>query len=73
MGTLLGNGLMKFNKFFLNIVILFELRMFVSSLFHSLMTDGKNCFEKIMFSNKQWNILRAPTWVRFIDHRDQVE
>ena len=46
MGTLLGNGLMKFNKFFLNIVILFELRMFVSSLFHSLMTDVKNCFGK---------------------------
>ena len=36
-----GNGFMKFNTPFLNILLPSELRTFVLSLFHSLMTDGK--------------------------------
>ena len=39
--TLLGSGLMKSNERFLNIILLSELLIFVSSLFHSLMTDEK--------------------------------
>ena len=33
--------LMKFDKCFLNILMLSEFLIFMSSLFHSLMTDGK--------------------------------
>ena len=50
LGILFGNGLMKCNKTFLNIIILSELRKIVSSLFYSLMTDGKKYSGKIMLS-----------------------
>ena len=57
MGTLFGNGLMKIKRF-LNMVMLSELRIFLSSLLHSLMTDEKiNVQQKLIFSAEQWNFL----------------
>ena len=48
--TLLAFGLMKFNKCFLKISKEAELRISRSSLFHSLINDGKkDFFEEIMF------------------------
>ena len=44
--TLLEFGLMKFNKCFLKISKEVELRISRSSLFHSLITDGKKEFLK---------------------------
>ena len=45
-------------KRFLNMVMLSELRIFLSSLFHSLMTDEKiNVQQKLIFSAEQWNFL----------------
>ena len=53
---------MKFNKHFLIIIILSELRMFVLSQFYSLMTDGKKVFRKklcLLLNNRVFLELRV--------------
>lgn len=49
MGTLSGNDLMKFYKRFLNMITLSGLQIFVSGLFHSLMTNGKKVLRKKLY------------------------
>ena len=49
--TLFGNSHIKLNKSFTNILMLYELQIFLSSLFHSLMTDWKKVFRKLIGIN----------------------
>ena len=56
--TLLEFGLMKFNNFFLRISKEAELRISRSSLFHSLIADGKKrIFEEVMSNIKRCYVI----------------
>ena len=50
---------MKFNKCFLKISKEAELRISRSSLFHSLITEGKRIFEEIMTNLKRCYAIRV--------------
>ena len=66
MRTIFGKGHMKFNKRFLDMSVV---RMFVSSLCHSLVTDGKNVFRKkvcLAFNNGIFLELRVQRAVLII-------
>ena len=57
--TLSPEGLINFKSFFLKINKFSELRIFRSTLFHSITTEGKNEFLKKLCFTLNWGILLA--------------
>ena len=50
--VLLGEGLTNCRILLKKMLRLFELRIDISGLFHSIIIEGKNLFEKVMFKVK---------------------